>query len=108
MYWITHSIQIQDRLQLSYKNSRELNKIIDTKLPGRPRFICEEVTVAGCTYEIYRRDIIECIKALFGDPEFAQHLIFAPERHYTDRSKTVRVYHEMHTGDWWWKTQVSN
>lgn len=58
-------------------------------------------------YEIYRRDIIWCIRALFGDPAFAQHLIFSPERHYTDQSKTTRIYHEMHTGQWWWETQAS-
>ncbi|KAJ7733721.1 hypothetical protein B0H14DRAFT_3117949 [Mycena olivaceomarginata] len=40
-----------------------------------------------------------------GDPEFADCLIFAPERHYTDNSKTIRLYHDMHTGEWWWETQ---
>jgi hypothetical protein len=83
-----------------------LNKIIDEKIPDQPQFFREEVIVAGHTYEIYRRDVIECIRALFGDPEFAPHLVFAPERHYTDQSKTARVYHEMHTGQWWWETQV--
>jgi Plavaka transposase len=91
---------------LSYKNSRELNKIIDHQLPGRPRFSRDTVVVAGETYELYSRDIIACIKALYGNPEFAPHLVFAPERHYADDDKTIRLYHEMHTGKWWWETQV--
>ncbi|KAF7373988.1 hypothetical protein MSAN_00611700 [Mycena sanguinolenta] len=33
-------------------------------------------------------------------------LVFAPERHYADADKTVRLYHDLHTGKWWWATQV--
>ena len=99
-------MQVTDRLGLSYKNIRELNHIIDNKLPGRPHFQHEEIVVAGSTFDFYYRDILQCIRTLYEDPDFTQHLIFAPERHYTDQTKTARVYHEMHTGDWWWETQV--
>ena len=99
-------LQVTDRLNLSYKNVRELNRIIDNQLPGRPSFQHEEITIAGSTFDLYYRDILECIRTLYGDPDFTEHLVFAPERHYTDQSKTTRVYHEMHTGDWWWETQV--
>jgi Plavaka transposase len=93
---------------LSYKNTAELNKIIDTKLPAkRPTFTKHECEVAGETFDLYSRDIIECIKALYGDPQHAEFLTFAPERHYNDADKTSRLYHEMHTGEWWWTTQVS-
>jgi hypothetical protein len=51
---------------------------------------------------------MECLRALWGDPDFAEHLIFEPERHYADENETTRMYHEMHTGKWWWKTQVSD
>ena len=51
------------------------------------------------------RDIIECVKALFGDPELAPYLILAPECHYADPDKTICQYHDMHTGKWWWSTQ---
>ncbi|KAG1852717.1 hypothetical protein F4604DRAFT_1883476 [Suillus subluteus] len=69
---------IGENIGLSFKNSRELNKIIDA-------------------FDIYYRDIIECIKVLFGDPNFTQYLVFVPERHYADEDKTVRLYHDMHT-----------
>jgi hypothetical protein len=98
--------QLQEALKLSYKNSRELNHLIDNELPGRPHFIREEINVAGQVFELYRRDIIECIRELFGDPEFAPHLILVPEHHYTSQDKTDRIYHEMHTGQWWWDMQV--
>ena len=48
---------------------------------------------------------MDCIKSLFGDAAFVEHLIFSPERHYVDEDMTIRLYHDMHTGKWWWNTQ---
>ena len=83
----------------------ELNKIID-RLPGPPKFKRNPVTIAGEVFEMHSRDIIECIKWLFGDPDVLLHLLLKPERHYEDATKANRVYHEMNTGRWWWTTQV--
>jgi Plavaka transposase len=63
--------------------------------------------VAGEVFEVYHRDIIQCIKALYGDPQFIQNMVFAPEQHFKHQGEdSVRLYHDMHTGQWWWKTQV--
>ena len=43
-------------------------------------------------------DIIACIRALFGDPDFASVLVFQPEKHYVDEKREERMYHR-HT-DW--------
>ncbi|KAJ7864581.1 hypothetical protein B0H14DRAFT_3084418 [Mycena olivaceomarginata] len=85
---------VAQALGLSYRNSVELNSIIDEKLPGE-------------VFELYSRDIIECIRALFGDTEFAPYLFVVPERHYADKDQTIRLYHNMHTGRWWWSTQLT-
>ena len=99
--------QVCDRLGLSYRNSRELNNIIDKKLPTkRPQFQRQEIVIGDEAYDVYYRDIMECVRALYGDPEFAPHLVYAPERHYSDPDMTTRMYHDMHTGKWWWETQV--
>ncbi|KAF7366470.1 hypothetical protein MSAN_00904000 [Mycena sanguinolenta] len=96
---------VVEALGLSYRNSAELNTIIDEKLPGRPKFTRSEVVVSGEVFELYSRNIIECVRALFGDTEFAPYLFVVPERHYADQDKTIRLYHNMHTGKWWWSTQ---
>ncbi|KAG1883893.1 uncharacterized protein F5891DRAFT_1133319 [Suillus fuscotomentosus] len=96
---------LSDRLGLSYKNSKELDKIIDNNLPGRPKFKREQIIVAGEAFNVFYRDIIECIKALYSDPDFADFLVFAPEHHYADEDQTVRLFHDMHTGQWWWDMQ---
>ena len=95
-----------DTLGLSYRTAKQLNHIIDNKLPGRPPFRCEELVIGDERLEFHCRDIIECIRSLYGDPQFAQDLVFVPERHYTSIERTSRIYNEMHTGDWWWTVQV--
>ncbi|KAI0826680.1 hypothetical protein BC628DRAFT_1419162 [Trametes gibbosa] len=97
---------LPELLGLSYKNSCELNAIIDNQLSsGRPRFVRRKIVVAGEVFEIFYRDILQCIRALYGDPEFADLLVFVPEKHYTDAGHTSRVYFDVHTGKWWWETQ---
>ena len=99
--------QLSEKLGLSFSSSDELNKIIDEKLPnGLPRFVREEVEIAGQTYEFYHRDILGCIRALYGDPELADFLVYAPEKHYTGADKKSRVFSEMNSGRWWWTRQV--
>ncbi|KAI0733010.1 hypothetical protein BC629DRAFT_1586009 [Irpex lacteus] len=78
--------KIHEKLDLSYKNS---------------------LVVKDNSFDFYYRDIIACIRALFGDPDFAPHLVFVPERHYADKDHTTRLYHDMHTGKWWWSTQAA-
>ncbi|KAI0056075.1 hypothetical protein BV25DRAFT_1814750 [Artomyces pyxidatus] len=95
------------RIDVPYKNSTELNMIIDKKLPSRPIFKTSSVTVAGETFEFHYRDPLECVKTLYSDPAFAPYMAYAPERHYTDADHTVRVYNEMHTGKWWWRVQLA-
>ncbi|KAI0725932.1 hypothetical protein BC629DRAFT_1447429 [Irpex lacteus] len=97
---------VKDRLELSYKNAHQLDRLLDGLPSTRPSFVRGEVKVKDKTFDFYFRDIIQCIRALFSDPEFAPHLVFVPERHYVDQGRTQRLYHDMHTGDWWWTTQT--
>ena len=83
-----------------------MNNIIDTKLSGCPPFLCRELNIGHECLEFYYRDIIECIRSLYGDPQFAQELAFAPEHHYISPERMCRIYNEMYTGDWWWSVQV--
>ncbi|KAG1775652.1 hypothetical protein EV702DRAFT_1199136 [Suillus placidus] len=54
---------VSEHLGLSFKNANELNKIIDYELPtGRPKFKWEQVVVVGESFDVYYRDIIECIR----------------------------------------------
>ncbi|KAJ6553786.1 hypothetical protein DFH09DRAFT_924695 [Mycena vulgaris] len=96
---------VRDALGLSYGTSVQLNSIIDDNLPGRPKFTRSEIVVGGEVFDLYSRNIIECVRALFGDTDVAPYLFVAPERHYADKDQTIRLYHNMHTAKWWWSTQ---
>ncbi|THG94848.1 hypothetical protein EW026_g6702 [Hermanssonia centrifuga] len=98
---------VPNRLGLSYKNSKELNTLVDSLPAQRPKFQREEIVVAGEAYDVYFQDVVECVQALYRDPEFASHLVFLPERHYADPDHTMRLYHDMYAGKWWWAVQKS-
>ncbi|KAJ7856057.1 hypothetical protein B0H14DRAFT_3085330 [Mycena olivaceomarginata] len=89
-------IRFRESLDLSYGTSVQLNKIIDDKLP---------IVINGEVFPLYSRDILECVRALWGETDFAPYLFVVPEKHYIDKGKTIRMYHNMHTGKWWWSTQ---
>ncbi|GJF00963.1 hypothetical protein PsYK624_172670 [Phanerochaete sordida] len=96
---------MRDKLGLSFHTTREANAIVDSLPAPRPVFKRDEVVVDNRAFDVYFRDVIECIRSLYGEPEFAQHLVFLPERHYHDPDCTQRLYHDMHTGKWWWAAQ---
>jgi hypothetical protein len=58
--------------------------------------------------ELWRRDPVECVSELMGNPMFKDVLKYAPEKAYLDEEKNCRIYDEMWSADWWWDTQVSN
>ena len=101
-------LQVRECLGLSYGSTVKLNKIIDNHLPSRLKCVRQEVVVGEQAFDVYFWDVLECIRALYGNPEFAKTLVFTPERHYLDSAKTKQAYHEMHTGNWWWEKQASH
>ncbi|THU77334.1 hypothetical protein K435DRAFT_702628 [Dendrothele bispora CBS 962.96] len=97
---------VSEALRLSYRTTQQLDSIIDKHIPSpRPSFSRCEIVIQGQCIEFYTRNILECLKSLWADPDFAAQLILEPERHYVDSDKTIRAYHDMHTGKWWWNTQ---
>ena len=54
--------------------------------------------------ELWRRDPVECVKELMGNPRFASCMVYAPEKTFNGG---VREYNDMNSGDWWWSIQVS-
>ena len=93
-------------LGILYNTINELNKFIDHKLPGRLSFQHKELMIGQEHLGFYCRDVLECIRSLFGDPQYAHDLMFAPERHYMSHERISRLYHEMYSCDWWWMIQV--
>ena len=92
-------------------------KAVD-KVPTGPGWTCEIIDLAGDQdredggtlvedLELWRRDPVECVHELIGNPAFKEYISYIPERVYTDDAGHDRIYDEMWTSDWWWETQVS-
>lgn len=99
-------VQVYEHLGLSYHSLQQLNNIIESSLPEIPKFQQEPVVMGGKVFEMYSRNIINCIKYLFGDPEFVLHLLLTPKHHFADTAKINKAVHEMNSCCWWWNTQV--
>ena len=56
--------------------------------------------------ELWRRDPVDCVRELLGNPALKNHMKYAPERLYEDVKGKSRVFDEMWTANWWWDTQV--
>jgi hypothetical protein len=54
----------------------------------------------------WHRDLIACTKWILRQPAYEKHLVYAPVRSFNAAGN--RIYDEMHTGDWWWSTQVGH
>jgi hypothetical protein len=56
--------------------------------------------------ELWRRNPVDCVKELLGNPALKNHMKYAPERVYEDMEGKTRIFDEMWTANWWWDTQV--
>jgi len=54
----------------------------------------------------WSRDIIKSMRWLLWQLAYAEQLIFAPQYCFNSKTPPKRLYTEMHTADWWCKTQV--
>jgi hypothetical protein len=72
---------------------------VDARDARSERKLTEEV-------ELWRRDPVECIKELIGNPAFQKHMRFEPERVFTDAKRTNEKFDNMWTCEWWWDLQV--
>ncbi|EJD37744.1 hypothetical protein AURDEDRAFT_72956, partial [Auricularia subglabra TFB-10046 SS5] len=92
------------------KNTRQLNQKVD-ELPGYGTWMSTCVTVAAhdggseSKHEVFFRDVLACLRALWADPAFKDYMSYAPEKHYSDAARAIRLYTDIKTGDWWFEMQ---
>ena len=60
----------------------------------------------GEEHLIQYRNPLDAVKALWGDPNHANDLVYSPVKVYTDEEHQDHLYNEMWTAKWWWKVQV--
>ena len=65
----------------------------------------ETIGLAPSTYQIRYRNIVKVLQFLIGHEPFKHHLSYAPVRQFSGAGIDNRIYDEMHTANWWWRTQ---
>ncbi|CAA7269607.1 unnamed protein product [Cyclocybe aegerita] len=94
-----------EKLGLSFKNIREIHQTIDNDIPDRAGIWKTEDLffddAPDVPYTIRYRDPLEAVRSLWGDPSLAKHLVYRPQKVFTDEDRMSCVYTEMWTGDWW-------
>ncbi|PPR02760.1 hypothetical protein CVT26_009432, partial [Gymnopilus dilepis] len=95
---------VVEKLGLSYHNIRALHQKVDS-IPNkagtwqsRDLFFNDDPDEK---YTIHFRDPVEAIKGLWKDPVLSPTMVFCPAKVYTDKTKKIRIFSEMHTSKWW-------
>jgi hypothetical protein len=103
---------------MTFHNKDQLFSRIDA-LPanGLPDFECEIIHVEGTVLdsqgmpevehlELWKRNPVECVREILGNPAFEDALRYEPEKVFTDATCSEQIYNEAWTGEWWWDVQV--
>jgi hypothetical protein len=78
--------------------------------PGMQWLTQEVIPGDGITISppvLFFKDVIGVIESLMHQPSLATHLEHIPRRVWVNDKRKSRIYNEIFTGDWAWKTQVS-
>jgi hypothetical protein len=62
----------------------------------------------GEELDLWRRNPLECIEELIGNPSFKDKIVYEPAQFFTDEACSNRLIDEAWTADWWWKAHVSS
>jgi hypothetical protein len=68
----------------------------DTHLQGQTR----------TKHIIRHHNVIHAIESLWGDPAHAKHIVYAPQRVFSDANRDNQIFPEMWMGHWWTAVQV--
>jgi hypothetical protein len=78
-------------------------------LPEGPQWKCKPWPTSHPTkrpINLFYRDSMDCLSALFGNPLFTDHILYGPFRVFKTAEKLVRVYGEWMSGNVAWQMQV--
>ncbi|KAJ8521884.1 hypothetical protein ONZ45_g1435 [Pleurotus djamor] len=106
------------RMDLSFLNVKQFLRCVDGLPTQTPGWFRDVVTVHGDLVdgkgqamieelELWRRDPVECVRELLGNPAYKDVLAYSPERVYTRADGVERLFDEAWTADWWWETQAT-
>lgn len=58
--------------------------------------------------ELWKRNPVDCIREIMGNPALRDALHYRPIKVFSDESCDEQIFNEMRTAEWWWDIQVCN
>ena len=112
-FWVCSSANVRqvNARPLSFQTGAALcDRLSQLPNPG-PGWMAKELIPNNGTPSdpviLFYRDPVDIVKMFLSSPSFSEHLDFAPSCMWEDENMESRLYNEISTGDWWWRTQVS-
>ncbi|KIY61666.1 hypothetical protein CYLTODRAFT_495138 [Cylindrobasidium torrendii FP15055 ss-10] len=99
---------VKEKLGLSFKNTAGVHRTLEDVPRRAGKWHIKHLTFPDREddpFILRHRDILEAVKALWGDPKFAGRIVYRPSKVFTDRGKKHRIVNEMWTAEWWWQVQ---
>ncbi|KIK14014.1 hypothetical protein PISMIDRAFT_117769, partial [Pisolithus microcarpus 441] len=102
------SLSMTKKMLLSFWTAKELRGHIE----DLPKGLCWKIRIVPTHHpttspiELYWRDPLECIEALFNHPFYAGKMDYSPFRMFTAAGQIMRVYSEWMSSDGAWELQV--
>jgi len=99
LHFVPHFIQMFK--EMSYVmgiDSGKPGKVCYNCLPDR-NILCDDDYT-----QFFLRNPVKCIEFLMQEPEFTEHMSYAPPQDYIEAEE--RIYSEVKSSDWWWNKQV--
>jgi hypothetical protein len=104
-----HIMKVVERLSLSYDSVRSMHKAVDSIPERAGAWITEKIwfkTDDDHKHTVRRRNPLDAIRTLLGDPSLSGDITYAPTKIFADSNRQKRIYNEMWTGKWWHAVQV--
>ncbi|KIY64660.1 hypothetical protein CYLTODRAFT_327225, partial [Cylindrobasidium torrendii FP15055 ss-10] len=95
---------VREKLGVSYANTAGLHRQLNSIPLRAGKWHVKHLTFPDREDEPFtlrHRDILEAVRALWGDTRLADRIVYKPSRIFTDRDKTNRIVNEMWTAEWW-------
>ncbi|KAF7981243.1 hypothetical protein HWV62_34611 [Athelia sp. TMB] len=101
------ALELIKQLPISFNSAKVLRACAE-ELPPGPQWTCQPWPVKSPTKRpanLFYRDSIDCVRSLFGNPLFADHMHYTPYREFKTAEKLVRVYNEWMSANVAWNMQ---
>jgi hypothetical protein len=112
-------LQVQEKMDLGFTNVQSFERACDSlPTPSKHSFECINVELPGDKLdgegrplvehmELWRRNILDCVRDLIGNPAFRDVMAYAPHRAFRELEALRQIFDQAWTAEWWWDMQVS-